>query len=47
MQGYIIRRIIGAIFVVFLAGTFSFFAIRILPGDAASRRWPRRRIGLR
>ncbi len=36
MQGYIIRRIIGAIFVVFLAGTFSFFAIRILPGDAAS-----------
>ena len=36
MQGYIIRRIIGAIFVVFLTGTFSFFAIRILPGDAAS-----------
>lgn len=36
MQGYIIRRIIGAVFVVFLAGTFSFFAIRILPGDAAS-----------
>jgi peptide/nickel transport system permease protein len=36
LQGYIIRRIIGAVFVVFLAGTFSFFAIRILPGDAAT-----------
>lgn len=36
MQAYIIRRLIGAIFVVFLVGTFSFFAIRILPGDAAS-----------
>ena len=36
MQGYIIRRIIGAVFVVFLVGTFSFFAIRVLPGDFAT-----------
>ena len=36
MQGYIIRRLLGAIFVVYLVGTFSFFAIRILPGDAAT-----------
>ena len=36
MQGYIIRRILGAIFVVFLVGTFSFFAIRVLPGDFAT-----------
>lgn len=36
MQGYIIRRIIGAAFVVFLTGTFAFFAIRVLPGDAAT-----------
>ena len=36
MQGYIIRRVIGAVFVVFLVGTFSFFAIRVLPGDFAT-----------
>ena len=28
--------IIGAVFVVFLVGTFSFFAIRVLPGDFAT-----------
>ncbi len=36
MQAYIIRRLIGAVVVVFLVGTFSFFAIRVLPGDFAT-----------
>jgi len=36
VQAYIIRRVLGALFVVYLVGTFSFFAIRILPWDAAT-----------
>ena len=32
MLGYILRRILGALFVVFMITTFSFFMIRIAPG---------------
>ena len=36
MQAYITRRVAGAIFVIFLVGTFIFFMMRVLPGDPAS-----------
>ena len=36
MQQYIIRRLIGAVFVIFLTGTFIFFMLRLLPGDPAA-----------
>ena len=36
MQAYIIRRVAGALFVIFLVGTFIFFMMRVLPGDPAS-----------
>lgn len=36
MQGYIIRRIIGGLIVIWMVGTFVFFMMRVLPGDPAA-----------
>ena len=33
MTQYLIRRLIGAVFVIWIVTTFVFFALRVLPGD--------------
>ena len=37
MTQYLIRRLIGAVFVIWIVTTFVFFALRVLPGDFAAQ----------